>query len=320
MLEIMTGEVPGPLVAQWLMALRARGERASEITGAVQALRSAMLRVAHQDAGQLVDTCGTGGGSVTTINVSTAAAFVAAGAGVPVAKHGNRSHTSRSGSADVLEALGISIDHSPAEAAVVLANAGMVFMFAPRYHPAMAHLAAVRRELGVPTLMNLVGPLANPAGVQRQVVGVADPARAPAVAEALRQLGVTHALVVHGEAGLDEISPVGATAVWEVQEGRVREWMFDPAGVGLRATSFAGLEGGTASENAARIVELFEGRARCGPALRHAILLNAAAAIYVGGVEATLAAAVGRAADALDSGAARDRLDALRASSPSPGQ
>ena len=177
--EMVGGEAPPALVASLLLGLRARGESDTEIAGAVRALRSAMVRMPHPEPDTLIDTCGTGGGTITTINISTAAAFIAAGAGAAIAKHGNRSYTSRSGSADVLESLGIAIDLDARRAATVLSETGIVFLFAPQYHPAMRHVAPVRRELKVATLMNLVGPLANPAGVSRQVVGIGDPARAP---------------------------------------------------------------------------------------------------------------------------------------------
>lgn len=314
--EIIAGAAPAPLIARLLLALRAKGESAEEIAGAVRALRSAMHRVAHDRPDLLVDTCGTGGGTVTTINVSTAAAFVAAGAGASIAKHGNRSYTSRSGSADVLEALGIALELEPDQAARVLVEAQVVFLYAPTYHPAMRHVAPVRRELAVPTLMNLVGPLANPASVGRQVVGVADPARAPAMAGALSRLGVVHALVVHADIGMDEISPVGMTSVWEVDRDGVREWRFDPRGTSMSAASLAGLEGGAPSENAARLLDLLEHPGLAPAALRSAVVLNAAAAIYVAGIAATVGAAIDVGMDALESGRARERLEALRRAAP----
>jgi anthranilate phosphoribosyltransferase len=312
--EIVAGEAPESLVKELLLALRARGESSEDIAGAVRALRATMRRLEHDRPDLLVDTCGTGGGAVTTVNISTAAAFVAAGAGASVAKHGNRSYTSRSGSADVLEALGVAIDLSPERAAQVLVSAGLVFMFAPTYHPAMRHVASVRRALAVPTLMNLVGPLANPASAGRQVVGVADRARASAVAGALAQLGVVHALVVHADIGMDEISPVGTTSVWEIADGGVREWRLDPGAMSMNAPSVAGLEGGEPHENAARILDLLDRPADAATALRSAVLLNAAAAIYVAGIATTFPAAVEVAVDALESGRARERLEVLRLS------
>src|SRR5439155_5090296 len=224
---VMRGEATPAQVAALLMGMRVKGESAEEVAGAARALREAMVRV--EAAGpHLVDTCGTGGGTVGTFNISTAAAFVAAGAGASVAKHGNRSFTSKCGSADVLEALGVTIALDARAAAQVLREACVTFLFAPSFHPAMKHVAPVRRELGVPSVMNLVGPLANPAGVRRQVIGVADRDRGGLVAEALVRLGAEHALVVHGRVGMDEVSPHGVTDVWEVQDGAVRSWEIDP--------------------------------------------------------------------------------------------
>jgi anthranilate phosphoribosyltransferase len=262
----------------------------------------------------LVDTCGTGGGRVGTLNISTAAAFVVAGAGVSVAKHGNRSYTSRSGSADVLEALGIGIDLPPAAARKVLDSAGLTFLFAPTYHPAMRHMAPVRKELGVPTIMNLLGPLANPAGVVRQVVGVSDPARARLVAQTLATLGTTHALVLHASVGMDEISPEGATHVWEIRDGQVSTWELEPARYGLECGDLDGLAGGDPAHNAARIERLFAGEE--SSVLRCAVLLNAAAALYVSANGWPFEEAVDRAASALDSRAASEVLARLRKAAP----
>ena len=314
--EIISGAAPPQQLADFLLALRAKGESAAEIAGAVRALRAAMRRVAHADPDRLVDTCGTGGGRVTTVNISTAAAFLAAGAGVSIAKHGNRSYTSRSGSADVLEALDIAIDLDPAHAGRVLDEARIVFLYAPLYHPAMRHVAPVRRQLGVPTLMNLVGPLANPASAGRQVVGVGDPTRAPAMAGALARLGAIHALVLHADIGMDEISPVGTTTIWEITDGRIREWQFDPGETAVGTSTLAGLEGGEPHENAAKLVALLERPAAAAAALRSAVVLNAAAAIYVAGLAPTLHAAVDAAVDSLESGRARDRLEMLRRVAP----
>lgn len=306
---LMEGRGTTAQAAGFLLGLRSRGETAEEVAGAATAVRRAMVPVHHAQTGKLVDTCGTGGGRVTTINLSTAAAFVAAAAGIPVAKHGNRSHTSRSGSADVLEALGVPIGLAPAEAGASLERSGLVFLFAPAHHPAMKQLAPVRRDLGVPTILNLVGPLANPAGVRRQVVGVAEADRGPVVAEALRLLGTTRALVVHAEVGMDEISPLGCTRVWEVDGTDIREGSLDPAAFGLACGSLAGLEGGEPAENAARIRVLFDDRGP--PALRAAVVLNAAAAIYVSEGGGDWLAAAERASDALSSGAARGKLEEM---------
>src|SRR5438309_1666932 len=212
---VMRGEASPAQIAGLLVGLRVKGETPDEVAGAARALRAAMVHV-DADGVHLVDTCGTGGGAVGTFNISTAAAFVAAGAGAIVAKHGNRSFTSRCGSADVLEALGVGIGLDAPGAARALREARVAFLFAPNFHPAMRHVGPVRRELGIPSIMNLVGPLANPAGATRQVLGVAERDRAPLLAGALARLGAQHALVVHGRVGMDEISPTGVTDVWEV--------------------------------------------------------------------------------------------------------
>ncbi|MDH4130867.1 MAG: anthranilate phosphoribosyltransferase, partial [Gemmatimonadota bacterium] len=245
-----------------------------------------------------------------TFNISTGAAFVAAGAGARVAKHGNRSYTSRCGSADLFEALGVNITHGAVEASRRLTSVGMAFMFAPSFHPAMRHLAPVRRQLKVATIMNLVGPLANPARVRRQVVGVADAARAPLIAEALVELGTDHAIVAHGEIGMDEISPVGPTTILEVRGGAVRRWMLDPADHGLDWNRPEELAGGSPAENADRIERLLRGAGH--EADRRAVLLNAAAAIYVAGLAESYRAAVVAATEGLVSGKARRVLEALR--------
>jgi anthranilate phosphoribosyltransferase len=308
---VMQGAATGAQSAALLMGLRARGETASEIAGAAQALRTAMVRLPAASPDPLVDTCGTGGGRIGTVNLSTAAAFIVAGAGVPVAKHGNRSYTSKSGSADVLEALGIDITLGPEEAARVLRSCGFVFLFAPSYHPAMRHLASVRKELGVPTIMNLLGPLVNPAGVRRQVVGVSDATRAPLVAHALATLGAKHALVLHAAVGMDEISPAGCTYVWEVVEGATHSWELNPAAYGLECEDLAALAGGEPEQNAAMIEQLLAGESNA--ALRCAALLNAAAALYVSGNGWSLPEAIARAERSLDSRSAAEVLTRVRA-------
>lgn len=313
---VMRGEATPAQTAALLMGLRTKGETADEVAGAALALRGAMVRVDVGDAERLVDTCGTGGGKVGTLNISTAAAFVVAGAGVPVAKHGNRSFTSRSGSADVLEALRVDIGLAPDRAAGVLAAAGLVFLFAPTYHPAMRYVGPVRRELGVPTIMNLLGPLVNPAGAARQVIGVSDHARAPLVAEALVRLGARHALVLHAEVGMDEVSPSGATAVWEVRDGAVRRWLIEPREHRLDCDDLDGLAGGEPADNAGRIERLLAGEAE--PAVRCTVLLNAAAALYVSGRATTFSAAVDLAEAALRCGAALAALERLRRAAPAP--
>jgi anthranilate phosphoribosyltransferase len=309
---LMRGEATPVQSAALLMGLRAKGETAEEVAGAALALRRAMLRVEAERAEQLVDTCGTGGGRVGTLNLSTAAAFVVAGAGVPVAKHGNRSYTSRSGSADVLEELGVAIELNAERAAAALREAGLVFLYAPSFHPAMRHVGPIRRELGVPTIMNLLGPLVNPAGVSRQVIGVAEATRGPLLAAALARLGATHALVLHAAVGMDEVSPSGRTGVWEVCEGAVLEWEIEPARYGLACDDLDGLAGGDPSENARRIERLLAGDHGLPPAIRCAVLLNAAAGLYVSGRGLSLEESVERATEALDTGAGHAALERLR--------
>src|SRR5688572_9788443 len=212
----MNGDATPVQISALLVGLRVKGETAEEVAAVAKALRNAMVSLNATEPEALVDTCGTGGGAVTTFNISTAAAFVAAGAGVHIAKHGNRSFTSRCGSADVLTALGVRIELTPEQMGSVLQRAGIVFMFAPLLHPAMRHVAPVRRELAMPTIMNVLGPLTNPAGARRQVVGVSHPALLELIAGALQELGHDRALVVHGEPGLDEFSPIGITTVYEL--------------------------------------------------------------------------------------------------------
>jgi anthranilate phosphoribosyltransferase len=311
--RVMSGEATPVQIAALLMGLRTKGHAPSEIAGGVRALQEAMIPVRTPAGSPVVDTCGTGGGVVTTFNISTAAALVAAGAGVPVAKHGNRSFTSRSGSADVLEALGVEIQLAPEGMGRVLEEAGIVFMFAPLLHPAIRHAAPVRRELGITTILNLLGPLANPAGARRQVVGVAEPGLRPLLAEALRTLGHEHALVLHGAPGMDEVSPVGPTEVSEVAGGELRSYRTDPEALGVPLARPEEIGGGTPAENAARILAVLEGRERGGA--RSVVLLNAAAALRVAGVVEDLREGVVRAAEAVDAGAAREALERLRRAS-----
>jgi anthranilate phosphoribosyltransferase len=311
---LMRGDGGPVQAAALLMGLRTKGESAEEIAGAALALRCAMVRLEAENPENLVDTCGTGGGQVCTLNISTAAAFVVAGAGVPVAKHGNRSYTSRSGSADVLEALGIDITLPPDRARAVLRSVGLVFLFAPSYHPAMRHLNAVRKELGVTTIMNLLGPLVNPASVVRQVIGVADRSRAPLLAAALAVLGARHALVLHADIGMDEISPSGKTSVWEVRDGETDTWELEPARFGLDCDELDGLQGAEPAQNASRIEEMLLGKG--SPAVRCAVLLNAAAALYISGRGWSFEESVDRSRAALEGGDGAAVLARLRAAAP----
>ena len=312
---VMRGEASPAQIAGLLVGLRVKGETPDEVAGAARALRAAMVHV-DADGVHLVDTCGTGGGAVGTFNISTGAAFVAAGAGAAVAKHGNRSFTSQCGSADVLEALGIGIGLDATGAARVLREARVAFLFAPNFHPAIRHVGPVRRELGTPSIMNLLGPLANPAGAVRQVVGVADRDRAPLLAAALARLGTEHALVVHGRVGMDEISPIGVTDVWEVRGDEIRPWELDPGAHHLAVNDAGALRGGDPPANAARLRRLLERERGDAPGLA-AVLLNAGAAVYVAGLAGSYEEGIARARDAVGSGAAGEALERLRRASPS---
>lgn len=307
---VMQGNATAVQVAALLASLRAAGESAEVVAGVVRALRGAMVALAADDPDALVDTCGTGGGAVPTFNISTAAALVAAGAGVRIAKHGNRSFTSRCGSADVLEALGVAIDVPVAVMERSLSRTGIVFMFAPLMHPAMRHVGPVRRELAIPTVMNIVGPLANPARAGRQVVGVADLERAPVLAGALCELGTRHALVVHGEPGLDEVSPLGITHVIEIRDRVTSRWTIHPEDHGFRNIPASDLAGSEPADNARIISAILGGGGPAGA--RAAVILNAAAAIYVSGQARDYGESVKAATAALDSGKANDVLQRLR--------
>ncbi len=307
---VMQGQATAVQVAALLASLRATGESPEVVAGVVRALRAAMVSLSADDPDGLVDTCGTGGGAVSTFNISTAAAIVAAGAGVRIAKHGNRSFTSRCGSADVLEALGVPIEVPVAVMEASLRDVGVAFMFAPLMHPAMRHVGAVRRELAIPTVMNIVGPLANPARAGRQVVGVADRERGPVLAGALATLGSTHALVVHGEPGLDEVSPLGPTHVIEVLGGSTRQWTINPEDHGFRKIAREDLAGSEPAENARIIVEILDGGGPAGA--RAAIILNAAAAVYVSGRVKSYGEGVDAATQSIDSGGAKSVLERLK--------
>ena len=301
--EVMEGNASEAETAGFLVALRTKGETTQEIAGLAAAMRELALRV---DAGDdLVDTAGTGGGR-PTFNVSTTAAFVAAGAGCRVAKHGNRSATSQCGSADVLEALGARIDLEPDEVAACIDAVGFGFMFAPKHHAATRHVVPVRRALGVRTIFNFLGPLTNPAGARRQVIGVSDLARLETMAAALGELGTDRALVVSSADGLDEFSVSGATHVVELRDGQLASYEVTPEEVGLERASDGAVGAGTPDENARVLRSVLEGRPGTERSLA---LLNAAGAIYVGGLAGSLREGVERADEAIDSGAAARTLD-----------
>ena len=305
--EITAGTSSAPLIAALLVALRMKGETVGEIVATARALRAVAITSPQVDP-RTIDTCGTGGDGADTFNISTAAAFVVAGAGVPVAKHGNRAASSRTGSIDVLEALGVRVDLPVDVAAGILREVGIAPFFARRAHPAMAQLAPVRAELGFRTLMNCLGPLLNPMGVRFQLVGVYADSLVGVVAEALGRLGAVRALVVHGSDGLDEVTTAGPTNAALFAEGRVRGFGIDPVELGIPAPAPGALRGGDASENAAIIRALLRGEVG---ACRDITLLNAAAALWVAGAAADLSAGLDLARKSLDSGAAAERLRQL---------
>lgn len=307
--RFMSGEATQAEMAALLTALRMRGETPAEVAGGVRALRKAMIPI-DLDDDRIIDTCGTGGGTLTTFNISTAASIVALAGGVRIAKHGNRSFTSKCGSADVLEMLGVPIQLSSEDQRRMFEETGFVFMFAPAHHPAMRHVGPVRAALGVTTIMNLLGPLANPAGVRRQIVGVAHPDLQRLVADALLELGHERALVVHGEPGMDELSPLGPTRVFQVEAGVLSEFEVAPSDFGWPEYDPAELAGGEPPENAERVRRVVGGGE--GGAGRAAVVLNAAAAFWAAGAVDTLAEGVTAAERSIDSGAARVWLKSLR--------
>jgi anthranilate phosphoribosyltransferase len=309
MTQIMDGEASPPLIAALLTALRMKGETPEEVTGFAQVMREKAVRIRSTREG-LVDTCGTGGGGLTTFNISTTAAFVVAGAGVPVAKHGNRGMTSACGSADVLEALGVCITCPPERVVACVDQAGIGFMFAQAHHPAMKHAGPVRRELGFRTVFNILGPLTNPAGAVYQVIGVFDPALTELLALALRNLGSRRAFVVHGLDGLDELSTLGRTRVTELNEGAVRTYELIPDEVGLPMAGAGDItDAGSPEGNAALTREVLEGRP--GPR-RDIVLLNAAAALVAGGAADSLIEGIELASRSIDSGGAARSLQQMR--------
>jgi len=317
--QILAGEATAAQIAALAIALRMKGETAEEIAGMAQAMRQRVppLRTRRSP---LMDTCGTGGGDAAggpgasqaspKFNISTTVAIVTASCGVAVAKHGNRAVTSRTGSADVLEALGVRLDLTPESAGRSLDHLGLTFLFAPNYHTAMRNAAGPRKDMGVRTVFNLLGPLTNPAGATRQLLGVYADTFVPTLAEVLRRLGSERAMIVHGEDGMDELTVFGKNHVAELRDGKIREFSLDPAELGLAHTDRGEVAGGSAQENAAKVRAVLSGRN--GPA-RDIVVLNAAAALVVAGVVNELPAGVERAQRALDRGEAARKLDELAA-------
>ncbi len=318
MAEVLGGQCSDAQIAGLLVALHMKGESVDEIVGFAEAIRAAAaplpirqnstVDVSDTERDALVDTCGTGGDASGTFNISTATAFVAAGAGVRVAKHGNRSLTSKCGSADVMEALGVNINLPPERLAACLQEVGMAFLFAPAMHSAMKHVQAARRELRIRTVFNLLGPLTNPAHASAQVVGVYSADLVEKLAEALSMLGLRRVLVVHGSDGLDEITVTGPTRIAEVREGTVRSYEVTPEEFGLKRASLDEILGGDAAANAAIIRRILEGEKS---ARRDVVLLNAAAALVAAGKADHLAGALPMAVESIDSGAAQAKLEAL---------
>ena len=306
MRQIMRGEISPPLIAAIVIGLRVKKETVGEIAAAAQVMREFATRVPVENAAHLVDTCGTGGDSAHTFNISTAAAFVAAAAGARVAKHGGRSVSSKSGSADVLEALGANIQLTPEQVAHCIDEVGVGFMFAPNHHGAMKYAAPVRKELGVRTIFNILGPLTNPAGAQNQVLGVFHPDLVGIQAHVLQRLGSRHAMVVHGLENLDEISISGPTLVAELKNDEVREYQIKPGDFGLAAHDISAIRVDSAEQSKTLLLDALDNKSG---AARDIVALNAGAGIYVAGLAQTLAAGVNKAQEAIASGAAKRKLD-----------
>jgi len=304
--EIMEGQVTPAQFGAFVTALRVKGETVEEIAGMAKTMRVRAVHVAIDEP--VVDTCGTGGDNAATFNISTAAAFVAAGAGLKVAKHGNRAMSSKCGSADVLEALGVKIDLTAEQVQRCLKEVGIGFMFAPSFHPAMKYAAAPRKEIGIRTVFNILGPLTNPAGAQAQVLGVADGALVDKMARVLQLLGCRHALVVHSEDGLDELTVTGRSYVSELKDGKLRSYSLTPEELGLPRATLADLKGGIAAENARLLREVLSGTP--GHA-QDAVVLNAAAALVAGDRVATLPEGILLAEESVESGRAMEKLDRL---------
>ena len=306
---MMEGEATPSQISAFLVALRMKGESVPEITGAAKVLLDKATRISSGHE-VVVDLCGTGGDSQGTFNVSTVAALVVAGAGVPVAKHGNRSVSSYVGSADVLEALGVNITPSPEIAERCLRDVGIVFLFAPLYHPAMKNVSVPRKEIGIRTIFNIIGPIVNPAGVKHQVIGVYSEVLLDPMIKVLRNLGHKGAMIVHGSDSMDEITVTGKTVIAELKDGMVKKYQFDPSEIGIKKRNIAELRGGkTAEENAALLISILKGEER--EAKRDIVLLNAAAAIYVSGTSPDFEDALARAAESIDSGKAYAKLEEL---------
>jgi len=304
--EIMEGEVTPAQFGACVTALRLKGETVDEIAGMAKTMRAKAIAVTV--SGALVDTCGTGGDGLSTFNISTVAAFVVAGAGLKVAKHGNRAMSSQSGSADVLEALGVKIELTAEQVQRCLEEVGMGFMFAPAFHPAMKYAGPSRREIGIRTVFNIIGPLTNPAGAKAQVLGIADGSLLEKLALVLQSLGCKHALVVHGEDGLDEITITGETQVCELKDGRINSYSISPENFSLARASLEDLRGGTARENATLLRNILLGAA--GPQ-RDVVLMNTAAALVAGDRVQSLEQGMDLARGALDSGQALEKLEQL---------
>jgi len=307
MMEIMQGEATQAQIGAFLAALRMKGETAEEIAGCARAMRENAIAVRPERRG-VVDTCGTGGDGSGTFNISTTVAFVAAGAGVAVAKHGNRSVSSKCGSADLLQALGVNLQVSAAQAARCIDEVGIGFLFAPQFHPAMKHALGPRQEIGLRTVFNILGPLCNPAGAARQLLGVYDGSLTGLMAEVLLSLGTEHAFVVHGADGLDELSTTGTNRVSRVHGGKIETFDVDPRALGLPPARLSDLAGGAAEENAAATRAILDGQA--GPK-RDVVLLNAAAVLVAGDKAGNLEEGLALAAEAIDSGKAREKLGML---------
>lgn len=311
--QVMGGGLSHAQIAAFLIALRAKGETVDEIAAAAMVMRELSTKVNIQDAAHLIDTCGTGGDGIQTFNVSTVCAFVAAAAGAKVAKHGGRSVSSTCGSADVLEALGVNVNQTPEQVAASVNEIGIGFMFAPNHHSAMKHAAPVRRELGIRTLFNLLGPMTNPATARRQVMGVFDKSLTGKLAQVLQKLGSEHVLVVHGADGMDEISFTGDTYVAELKDGKVTEYVLNPAQYGLSTHELKDIQIRDAQESKAMILDVLNGKhdTEKSAAARDIVLMNAGAAIYVSGQAESLQAGIHKAAEVIDSGAALEKLNQL---------